>query len=47
MTNEEARLCDEQTFAALVEAIQQGADDELSRTDRLLVEYPRITVTVY
>lgn len=40
MTNNEVRLCDDQTFAALVEAIQQGADDELARTDRLLVEYP-------
>jgi len=40
VTNNEMRLCDDQTFAALVEAIQQGADDELSRTDRLLVEYP-------
>jgi tetratricopeptide (TPR) repeat protein len=40
VTNNEVRLCDDQTFAALVEAIQQGADDELARTDRLLVEYP-------
>ena len=39
-TGSEARLCDEKTFAALVEAIQQGADDEVARTDRLLVEYP-------
>ena len=39
-TGSEARLCDEQTFASLVEAIQQGADDEVARTDRLLVEYP-------
>lgn len=40
MTNDDIRLCDDQTFTALVEAIQQGADDELARTDRLLVEYP-------
>lgn len=40
MTNQQAQLCDDQTFASLVEAIQEGADDELSRTDRLLVEYP-------
>jgi len=40
VTNNEAGLCDDQTFAALIEAIQQGADDELARTDRLLVEYP-------
>lgn len=40
MTNNQARLADDQTISALVEAIQQGADDELARTDRLLVEYP-------
>lgn len=40
MINNESRLCDEQTFASLVEAIQRGADDEVARTDRLLVEYP-------
>ncbi len=40
MTGNELRMCDDQTFAALVEAIQQGADDELSRTDRLIVEFP-------
>lgn len=40
MTTNEPRLCDEQTFASLVEAIQSGADDEIARTDRLLVEYP-------
>ncbi|WP_294122190.1 hypothetical protein [Sphingomonas sp.] len=40
MTTNEPRLCDEQTFASLVEAIQSGADDEMAQTDRLLVEYP-------
>jgi tetratricopeptide (TPR) repeat protein len=40
VTNNQARLADDQTISALVEAIQQGADDELARTDRLLVEYP-------
>lgn len=39
-SGKEARLCDEQTFTSLIEAIQQGADDELARTDRLLVEFP-------
>lgn len=40
MTSTAPQLCDEKTFASLVEAIQQGADDEVARTDRLLAEYP-------
>lgn len=40
MTEEQPRLCDDQTFAALVSAIQEGAQDELGQTDRLLVEFP-------
>jgi len=34
------KLCDPQTLQDLVDAIQAGADNEIERTDRLLVEYP-------
>jgi len=34
------KLCDDQTLQDLVTAIQSGANDEIERTDRLLVEYP-------
>ena len=34
------KLCDDQTLQELVNAIQSGANDEIERADRLLVEYP-------
>jgi len=34
------KLCDDRTLQELVNAIQSGADNEIERTDRLLVEFP-------
>jgi Flp pilus assembly protein TadD len=34
------KLCDQETFDALVAAIEKGAKDEIERTDELLMRFP-------
>lgn len=40
MSSNPQRLCDDQTFTALVDNIQKGQGDEIADTDRLLVQFP-------